>query len=145
MSTFALKRISKELENLKKEQIEGFTLTDTDNFWIWHGFLKGPSDSPYENGNFPIQITFNDDYPIKPPSFKFLKVPFHPNIYKDGKICIDILEVGNWSPSQTIRTILLSLRSLFMDPNPNSPANAIAAKMYINDKNLFNETVKKNL
>lgn len=145
MSTFALKRISKELENLKKEQIEGFTLTDTNNFWIWQGFLTGPSDSPYENGNFPIQITFDDDYPIKPPSFKFLKVPFHPNIYRDGKICIDILEVGNWSPSQTIRTIVLSLRSLFMDPNPNSPANAIAAKMYTNDKKLFDETVKKNL
>jgi len=141
--TLALKRINKELESIKKEEIEGFTLTNYESIWIWKGILYGPKDSPYENGKFPIQITFNEDYPIKPPSFKFLKVPFHPNIYRDGKICMDILEIGNWTPSQNIRTILISIRSLFMDPNPNSPANADAAKLYISNIDLFNKTAKE--
>lgn len=145
MSSFALKRITKELENIKKEEIEGFTITDSDNIWIWKGILKGPIDSPYEKGVFPIQITFNEEYPVKPPSLKFLKVPYHPNIYRDGKICIDILEIGSWVPSQNIRTIIISIRSLFMDPNPDSPANSDAAKLFKSSKELFYETVKKNL
>ena len=143
MTSMALRRINKELEFFQKEGIEGFTLIDSNDIWVWKGILHGPVDSPYENGNFPIQITFEGDYPLRPPSFRFLKIPFHPNIYRDGKICMDILEIGNWAPGQTIRTIILSIRSLFMDPNPNSPANADAAKMYMSDINLFNKTAKE--
>jgi len=143
--SIALKRINKELDNIKKEPIEGFILTDTESLWIWKGILYGPSDSPYEKGEFPIQITFEEDYPIKAPSVKFLKPIFHPNIYRDGKICIDILQPHEWSPSQTIRTIMLSLRSLFMDPNPASPANADAAKIYLSDRKLFDTTVRNSI
>jgi ubiquitin-conjugating enzyme E2 A len=143
--SIALKRITKELENLKKEQIEGFVLTNTENLWSWQGILYGPPDSPYEKGQFPFQITFENDYPVKPPSVKFLKQIFHPNIYRDGKICIDILQSHEWSPSQNVRTIMLSLRSLFMDPNPKSPANAEAAKLYIEDREKFNIRVKSML
>jgi len=143
--SIALKRITKELSDFEKDPLEGFILTDTDNIWIWKGLLKGPCDSPYEEGNFPIQITFDEDYPIKAPSVKFLKFIFHPNIYRDGKICIDILQPHEWSPIQKVRTIMLSLRSLFMDPNPDSPANSDAAKIYKQDRKLFNETVRKHL
>ena len=143
--SIALKRINKELENIKKENLEGFILTNTDNIWSWQGILYGPPDSPYEKGAFPFQITFEDDYPIKAPSVKFLQPIFHPNIYRDGKICIDILQPHEWSPAQKVDKIMLSLRSLFMDPNPSSPANADAAKMYINNRELFDTTVRNSI
>jgi ubiquitin-conjugating enzyme E2 A len=145
MSSIAIKRINKEKSNIDKEQIEGFILLDSESLWIWKGELKGPPDTPYEKGSFPIQITFDDDYPIKPPSVKFLTPIFHPNIYRDGKICIDILQNDGWSPSQSVRTIMLSLRSLFMDPNPDSPANADAARMYKEDIDKFKEYVKNSI
>jgi ubiquitin-conjugating enzyme E2 A len=145
MSSIAIKRINKEKSNISNEQIEGFILLDSESLWIWKGELKGPPDTPYEKGSFPIQITFDDDYPIKPPSVKFLTPIFHPNIYRDGKICIDILQNDGWSPSQSVRTIMLSLRSLFMDPNPDSPANADAARMYKEDINKFKEYVKNSI
>lgn len=31
------------------------------------------------------------NYPMSPPEFKFLRPVIHPNIYKDGKLCISIL------------------------------------------------------
>ena len=143
--SIALKRINIELNNFKKEIVEGFVLIDTEKLWIWKGILYGPPDSPYEKGKFSFQITFDDDYPKKAPSVKFLEPIFHPNIYRDGKICIDILQPHEWSPVQSVRTIMLSLRSLFMDPNPSSPANAEAAKMYLTDRAKFDEYVRNSI
>lgn len=141
----ALKRITKELAKLNAEPCEGFTLLDTSNIMLWQGVIDGPKDTPYETGKFKIQITFNDEYPIKPPSLKFLQFIYHPNIYKDGKICIDILQGNEWSPAQNVQSIIQSLRSLFMDPNPSSPANREAANLYITNRDLYNKTVKQYL
>jgi ubiquitin-conjugating enzyme E2 A len=78
---------------------------------------------------------------MKPPSVKFISHIYHPNVYKGGSICVDILQ-SEWSPAQNIRTILLSIRSLLMDPNPTSPANREAANLYVKDKESYNQKVK---
>lgn len=55
---------------------------------------------------------------------------FHPNIYNDGRICLDSTTINNlvlqnqWSPIYDVWAILTSIRSLLADPNPNSPANS---------------------
>jgi ubiquitin-conjugating enzyme E2 A len=141
----ALKRLTKELTQLTSEPLEGFILTDTTNIMCWKGIIEGPKDTPFENGKFPIQITFDEDYPRGPPSVKFLVSIFHPNIYRDGKICVDILQSQEWSPVQTVRTIVLSLRSLFMDPNPSSPANRDAAMMFMNNKTEYESKVREEI
>lgn len=50
-------------------------------------------------------------------------------VYNDGQICLDILQ-NQWSPIYDICSILTSIQSLLCDPNPNSPANSAAAKLY---------------
>lgn len=140
---FSQKRLSKELKLIKKDPIEDIEINVSENdIYLWNGFIRGPKDTPYYTGKFPIQIKFNDDYPLKPPSVKFTKYIYHPNVYRDGKICVDILQ-GKWAPSQNIRSILISIRSLLMDPNPDSPANREAAKLYVNNLNEFNNNVLK--
>lgn len=57
---------------------------------------------------------------------------FHPNIYNDGRICLDILTT-QWSPSYDIMAILISIRSLLNTPNPNAPANAVACQIFTNN------------
>jgi len=145
MTSKCVKRLTNELNDLLKNPVEGFVLTDYENIMILKGYIEGPPDSPFQKGKFHIQFSFDEDYPFKPPSVKFLQSIFHPNIYKDGKICVDILETNNWTSSTNIKTIALSLRSLFMDPNPDSPANRDAAKLFVENKNLYNEKVKKEI
>lgn len=82
-----------------------------------------------------------------PPSLTFQDpIPFHPNIYASGQLCISILhppeedEYGyeaaseRWSPVQSPETILLSTISLFHSPNEDSPANVEAARLLREEK-----------
>jgi len=82
---------------------------------------------------------------------------WHPNIYKNGKVCISILHApGNdpnmyessnerWSPVQSVEKILLSVVSMLAEPNDESPANVDAAKMYRNNREEFNKRVRKTV
>ena len=90
----------------------------------------------------PKLLKFDSDYPKRPPSVKFLTSMYHPNIYRDGKICIDILQ-NDWKPAKNVRTILYSIRSLLMDPNPSSPANREAAELFNKDRLAYDNKVKE--
>jgi ubiquitin-conjugating enzyme E2 A len=74
---------------------------------------------------------------------------FHPNIYNDGKICLDSISPfylvlqNQWSPIYDVWAILTSIRSLLADPNPNSPANSEAAQIYHTNKNEYERRVKE--
>lgn len=69
-------------------------------------------------------------------------VPFHPNVYADGTVCISILHppeedrfgyesaAERWSPVQTPETILISVISLLHSPGDESPANIEAALLW---------------
>ena len=70
--------------------------------------------------------------PINSDSFsphRFVSKMFHPNVYADGGICLDILQ-NRWSPTYDVSAILTSIQSLLDEPNPNSPANSVAAQLY---------------
>lgn len=92
-------------------------------------------------GTFKLLLEFTEDYPNKPPAVKFISKIFHPNVYADGKICLDILQ-SQWSPIYDIAAILTSIQSLLSDPNPASPANAEAAQLYDRDRHEYNQRVR---
>ena len=142
MSNITITRLNKELSKLQKEKIDLIEVDNPDDILFWTARIFGPVGTPYEGGIFNIVIKFDNNYPLKPPSLTFLTPMYHPNIYKDGKICIDILQ-NEWTPTQCVRTILLSILSLLMDPNPKSPANRDAAQLYLTDINKYNEIVKQ--
>ena len=73
---------------------------------------------------FKLTIEFTEEYPNKPPKVKFVFKMFHPNVYADGGICLDILQ-NRWSPTHDVSAILTSIKSLLYEPNPNSPLNSI--------------------
>lgn len=74
---------------------------------------------------------------------------FHPNIYNDGKICLDsnlliyLVLQNQWSPIYDVWAILTSIRSLLADPNPNSPANRDAALIYNSNRLEYERRVKE--
>lgn len=101
-----------------------------DNVLVWEAVIFGPDQTYWEGGIFKLVLEFTEEYPSQPPQVVFKTKMFHPNIYLDGKICLDILS-KQWSPIYDVWAILTSIRSLLNDPNPNSPANNEAAKLYV--------------
>lgn len=75
-------------------------------------------------------------------AFLFLDPPFLPAVYADGGICLDILQ-NQWSPIYDVAAILTSIQSLLCDPNPNSPANSEAARLYNENKREYNRRVRE--
>ena len=137
--------IMEDISNNNFKQYTQIIIERPTDIMEWKLKIKGPSDSPYEKGVFDMLLRFNSDYPFKPPSLKFMKAIYHPNIYRDGKICIDILQPDGWASTQTVRTIMLSIISLLCDPNPASPANREAAELYMKDKEEYNKKVIESI
>jgi ubiquitin-conjugating enzyme E2 G1 len=103
-------------------------------------------------------MTFPVDYPLMPPKLVFqTPIPFHPNIYTNGELCISILHPPEddqfgyekaserWSPVQTPATILLSVISLFSDLSDESPANLDAAVALRDEREGKNKEFRKRV
>ena len=134
----ALKRIQKELIDLTRDPLTDCSAgpnNESDQF-RWEATITGPEDSPYAGGIFFLQIHFPPDYPFKPPTVKFTTRVYHPNINSDGNICLDILK-NQWSPSLTIGKVLLSIRSLLMDPNAEETVTPEIANVYKTNRELY--------
>jgi hypothetical protein len=69
-----------------------------------------------------------------------LAPPHSSAVYRDGKICLDILQ-NQWTPIYDVSAVLTSIQSLLSDPNPNSPANSEAAQLYTENRREYNRRV----
>eukprot|EP00727_Mastigamoeba_balamuthi_P006570 m51a1_g2533 putative ubiquitin-conjugating enzyme e2 2-like (156) ;mRNA; f:248777-249966 len=134
MSTPARRRLMRDFRRLQTDPPSGISgAPEENNILAWHCVIFGPDDTPWEGGTFKLMMQFSEEYPNKAPQVKFVSKIFHPNVYADGSICLDIL--GNqWSPIYDIAAILTSIQSLLSDPNPNSPANGEAARLFVENK-----------
>ena len=120
----------RDFKRMQTDPPEGVNGAPLDNdIMKWHAVIFGPDDTAWEDGTFKLYVEFTEEYPNKAPTVKFLTKMFHPNIYADGSICLDILQ-NQWSPIYDISAILTSIQSLLCDPNPSSPANSEAARLY---------------
>ena len=134
MTSNAERRLLKDLKKMQDDStLDSLQATPMgDSLFQWEAIIFGPEDTIWEGGVFRLVLEFTEDYPNKPPKVKFLTKMFHPNIYNDGSICLDILS-HQWSPVYDVSSILTSIQSLLCDPNVNSPANNEAAQMYVNN------------
>lgn len=107
--------------------------TSNDNLSLLTGTFPAPPDTPYEGGVYDIEIRIPNEYPFKSPMMRFKTKIWHPNVSSQtGAICLDTLSTA-WSPVQTIKTALLSLRMLLEFPNPKDPQDHEVAKMMLAD------------
>ena len=135
-------RIGKELKDMVNEPPSNCSAGPSEDcLFKWNATIMGPSDSPYENGVFILDIFIPEDYPLKPPNYIFKTKIYHPNINASGSICLDILK-NNWNPSLTISKILLSICSLLNEPNANDPLVPDIANLYNTNRQLYIETAK---
>ncbi len=144
MSSAATLRLLSDLKSIKQEPPEGCSASPVsdDNLFVWNATVFGPDETPWEGGVFSLRIIFSDSYPEKPPRVRFTSEVYHPNVYSDGTLCMDIIQ-DQWSPCHNICTILTSIQSLLCDPNPASPANPDAAQQYQTDRQSYNTKVRR--
>ena len=136
-------RLNRELKQISKNSTENISVgLKDDNILEWEATLIGPTQTPYEGGIFRLRLLFTDDYPFKPPKITFTTRIYHPNINRQGVICLDILK-NNWSPALTVSKILLSICSLLSDPNPNDPLDSDIANVYKTNIELFNKNARE--
>ena len=136
-------RLNRELKQISKNSTENISVgLKDDNILEWEATLIGPTQTPYEGGIFKLRLLFTDDYPFKPPKITFTTRIYHPNINRQGVICLDILK-NNWSPALTVSKILLSICSLLSDPNPNDPLDSDIANVYKTNIELFNKNARE--
>ncbi|KAJ7698873.1 ubiquitin-conjugating enzyme/RWD-like protein [Mycena metata] len=138
-----MKRIHKEIADVKKEDLGDITLLPSDNdLFVWVGTLPGPEGSVYEGGVFNIAINLPPDYPFSAPKVTFKTKIYHMNISDQGNICIDILK-HNWSPALSLFKVILSLSSLLTDPNPKDPLVPSIASQYTRNRKLHDSTARQ--
>jgi peroxin-4 len=118
-------RLNKELLEVSRSKDQDIILQPVnDNLFHWHGYIKGPPDTPYERGWFKLDFQIEQNYPINPPKVKFITRIFHSNIHFDsGEICLDILKASNWTPAWTLESLCRAIVNLLVNPNADSPLN----------------------
>jgi len=128
-----------------------------DNVFEWEALIVGPEGTPYECGVFVSRLKFPTNYPLAPPKMVFTSDMWHPNVYRNGEVCISILHPHGrdafgyekpeerWTAVQSVEKILVSVMSMLAEPNDQSPANVDAAKMWRTDRPAFNEKVRRSV
>ena len=102
---------------------------DEDNMLKGYAVIFGPDDSLYRYGAYMFEFNYPTEYPFVPPKLNYLtndgKTRFNPNLYRNGKVCISLLNTWKgeqWTSCQTIESILLSLVALLHnEPLLNEP------------------------
>ena len=132
MSKISQRRLQKDIIDIIKNPLSdhGIYYTHDENNML-RGFavIFGPDDTIYRYGAYHFKFSFPTDYPFSPPKLTFLtndgSTRFHPNLYRNGKVCISILNTWKgeqWTSCQSIRSILLMLVTLFHNkPLLNEP------------------------
>ena len=120
-----VKRILKDYMNLENDPIDDIKYVhDETNLHCGYAMVRGPKNTPYEYGNYFFKFDFPESYPFKPPKLTFITgdgvTRFNPNLYRNGYVCLSLLNTWRgeqWSSCQTIRTILITLQTI-LNENP---------------------------
>ena len=68
-----------------------------------------PRAPTFVGGIYQLRLQFPDQYPEKAPRVRFVTEMFHPNIFPDGTLCLDIIQ-DKWKPIYTVGSILTSVQ-----------------------------------
>lgn len=125
-----------------------------DDLYHWEIIIFGPKETPFESGIFRAEMRFPIQYPDEPPMFKFTTPMWHPNIDKEGNVCISILhKPGNddfgyedlnerWMPVRSAESVIMSIVCLLNSPNSESSANQDAGFQFRDNPDAYYKKVR---
>lgn len=137
-----VKRVAMELRKLKRDPIVGIKLNvNPEQIADVNAEIRGPEDTPYEDGIFKVKLVLSNTFPSQPPKGYFITPIFHPNVGPGGEICVNMLG-RDWSPEQGLKDILMVIRCLLIQPNPNSALNEEAGMLLQENYNEFKQRAR---
>jgi ubiquitin-protein ligase len=82
MSDKVIKRLQKELANIRKQPMDGVEITvpDESNLLRWECTFKGASGSCYAGETHKLIFTFEPTYPFDAPEVVFASKIVHPHV-----------------------------------------------------------------
>nr|XP_020470594.1 uncharacterized protein LOC109968581 [Monopterus albus] len=138
------KRILEELKSLHCHPHPYVSIFPSESdFTFWKILMEGPPDTPYENGAFELFCQFGPDYPVKPPTVRFVTRIYHCNINSVGRICHNIFD-RNYSAQITMRDILDAVYGLLIIPEPQDPLDSILAEEFLTSQKTYEQQAKKH-
>ncbi|KAI2002350.1 hypothetical protein LOZ39_005159 [Ophidiomyces ophidiicola] len=128
-----IRRLMKEVEELSESSpspspyFHAHPISDS-NLFDWHFTLFGPpAPSPYANGIYHGRIVLSPQYPLRPPSFRFLTPSGRFEVNREICLSISGHHDETWQPAWGIRTALTAIRS-FMDGDVKGQVGGLEAK-----------------
>ena len=123
MNKKSRRRLQKDIVDIIKNPLSDhgiYYAHDEQNMMRGYAIIFGPSDTIYRYGAYCFEFKFPTNYPFSPPKLKYMTndgyTRFHPNLYRNGKVCLSILNTWKgeqWTSCQSIRSVLLTIISLF--------------------------------
>ena len=144
------KRLKTDIVDMMKNPLNNdgiYYIHDDKTILKGYALIIGPENTPYENGFYFFTIDYPDNYPLSPPKVTFcnkdntLNTRFNPNLYRNGKVCISILNTWRgegWTSCLTIRSVLLSILTI-LNKNPliNEPNIDLSHRDLISYNNII--------
>lgn len=116
-------RLVRDIKDLIKNPLEDIGIYykhDERDMLKGYALIIGPADTPYHDGNYMFELNYPTEYPYLPPKVTYCTnlngVRFNPNLYRNGKVCLSILNTwkgDQWTSCETIRSVLLALLGVF--------------------------------
>jgi len=88
-----------------------------------------------------MKLVLGRDFPQGPPKGFFLTKIFHPNVSATGEICVNTLK-RDWDPSHGINHVLIVVKCLLINPNPESALNEEAGMMLLEQYPVYAKRAK---
>ena len=140
-------RLLAEQQNLRKNRKYMFyaiPVSTKKNNVTWECGFPGPDSDLFKGSYYTLELKFLPKYPLEPPRVKFKNPVYHPNVYQDGNVCLDIIS-SKWKPSMNVMSILSGLQHFLENPNIKSPANVDAGVLFRKNKLSYDKNVRENI
>lgn len=108
----------------------------------WKIVFEGSKYSPYEGGQFTLELLFNKGiFPKYGPEAKFITNMFHPNIDSNGRVCINLL--NEWKSTISIISVIFGILDILDHPVASGGYSNPARKLLEKDEIGFFKKVKE--
>ena len=149
VSKSTIMRLIEDIKEITKNPLENqgiYYKHDETNMLVGYAMIIGPDDTPYQKGFYFFKFNFPTNYPLSPPKVEYMTndghTRFNPNLYRNGKVCLSVLNTwkgDSWTGCQTISSVLLHLcTTLNKEPLCNEPGVSRHHKDYKSYNSIIN-------